>query len=445
MKRTTLILLFLLSGLSVFAQSGPTMIHCGYDNIIRYYKKIDPAYATRFNAIYAHEKGNAKTTAQVFHIPVVFHVMYHNTAQNIPDSVIINEVKVLNDAYRKRHADTANVRAIFKPLSADAEIEFYLADKDPQGNASNGITRTYTTNDSWGDLIALFSDDYAWLENIKTTDSGGIDPWPTNKYLNIWVADMSDPVYGPFLMGIATPPVNPLPPNWPVGAFPPLKDGVVLQYQTVGNNNPHINDLSAFGYGTAGRTAVHEVGHYLGLRHIWGDPDPGDECTAAGDDGMGDTPAQATQSDGSTGTCPSATQNTCGSGSSDQPDMWENYMDYSRDNCQGLFTTDQVALMRSILGNQRDTLVSQQSTGILHILSAAQECVVYPQPARDEIMISCDGEIQSVAVYDMLGQQIKSWSSKQDRYLIGNIPPGNYIVIVKDKERAYNKKLTIVR
>lgn len=431
-------------------QTIPHFEPCGSHRVLEYYEKIDPTFRDRFEASFQQSQSETlaqKPTGQIYKIPVVFHVIYKTPQQNLPDSVIYSQIEVLNHAFRKTHADTGDLRSVFKPYSADAEIEFYLADIDPDGNPTTGINRVLTPHDNWGDLLGLTMGDYAWLERIKTTQDGGQDPWPTDKYMNIWVADMTDASLGwPFLMGIATPPVNPLPPNWPTGAFPPLKDGVVLQYHIVGNNNPYISNLASLNVGNAGRTAVHEVGHYLGLRHIWGDPTPGMECDPSMDDGIADTPDQAESSQMSS-SCPSPSQNTCVSSSPDLPDMWENYMDYSRDNCQRLFTHGQVAHMRSILANQRNVLVSGAGPTKFHAASSkTRNWTIYPQPANEYIVVNFNEPIEKVIIRHITGQVVRVWTANeaaQRKYNVSNLAPGNYLITLQNSAGSYTKPLII--
>lgn len=450
MKRLLLVfVLFCGTGMAIAQQAVPGKDLCGFSGLIRYYEKIDPGFRERYEATFvqSQQEGAAAraTNGQVYYIPVVFHVIYKTNEQNLHDSVLVNQLEVLNNAFRKRHSDTADLRSIFKPLSADAEIEFYLANVDPDGHPTTGIKRILTNRDNWGNLMDLINGDYAWLEDIKTTASGGSDPWPTSRYLNIWIADMTDPSLGlPFILGLATPPVNPLPSNWPPGSVPPIKDGVVLQYHIVGNNNPSISNISFLSIGTAGRTAVHEVGHYLGLRHIWGDPYPGQECTALGDDGIADTPDQASETDMSL-SCPSPSFNTCTVGPNDLPDMWENYMDYSRDNCQRLFTWGQAAHMRSILSNQRSVLVSNP-TSLPEVYTPLPDFDLFPQPASATVSIRSREAIKKVSLHHITGALIKSWSGSeahQSAYDIRGVAPGNYMITVQTVNGSKTKRLIV--
>lgn len=439
MIRTTLLLAAtFLCSFSASAQLKPQP--CGFDYLLDYYRKIDPGYQQRLEATYeASARSTAKGTAGVYKIPVVFHVIYNNANQNIHDSIIMNQLQVLNEAYRHTHKDTGKVRPLFKPLAGDAEIEFYLADRDPSGNITTGITRTQTN-------ITMFADIYGdptlfkALERIKNTSEGGHDPWPTDRYLNIWIADMQDiTLKQAFLYGYALPPTNPLPPNWNSGLLPVAKDGVVVHYTAIGNNNPFNT-----GYGKEGRALVHEVGHYLGLRHIWGDAQTyTDTCVV--DDGIADTPPQALQSDVSLTCMQLDNQNTCGSHlQGDLPDQWENYMDYSANECQAMFTANQITHMRSILENQRSPL--RIPLAVQKPASATHSLGIYPQPASNSLTINYDGKIEQMSITDILGKKVMALNGEyanRKMYDISNIPAGNYIITLIGNGQPINKRLII--
>lgn len=435
---------------------------CGYELVWKNLEQQVPGFRQHYDAFMQEQlnaaDAKARPTGTVYDIPVVFHVVYYQNGTtikgNLPDSVIQNQLAVLNGAYRKTHADTGNLRTIFKPLSADAEIKFHLATKDPNGNTTTGITRTATTIEYFGD-IGFLQGDMTSIERIKKTAQGGKDAWDTKRYLNIWIADMSINFGGqatPALMGIATPPLNPVPSNWPAGtaqALGQMIDGVILQFQIVGNNNPYIGQLAAMGVGTKGRTAVHEVGHYLGLRHIWGDPEAGQACTAQGDDGIGDTPAQADKTDVALNP-PPATQNTCGAGTTgDLPDLWENYMDYTKDNFQSMFTQGQVTWMRTICADQRDSLfLNPPPTGIGSVKGNDKPLLIYPQPAAQYVNIDFDGKIDQVRIVDMLGKTVisvagaKASARKID---VSNLPAGNYVLQLVSEGYSYSRRVSVLR
>lgn len=438
-KFTPLLAAGILLSAGVSAQVKPQT--CGFDYVLDYYRKADPGFLQRMESSYTEAaRLSSKSTAGVYRIPVVFHVLYNTQEQNLHDSVIMSQLQILNDAYRHKHKDVANIRSVFQPLAADAEIEFYLPTQDPDGKPSNGITRTQTSIMMFADLFndpTLFNS----LERIKSTTNGGHDPWPTHRYLNIWVADMRDSTLErAFLYGYAPPPLNPLPPNWNGGDVPNIKDGVVVHYTAVGNNNP----ANTGDYGKEGKAMVHEVGHYLGLRHIWGDAaSQADTCSAS--DGIADTPPQAEASDPSLPCAALTDQNTCGSHlPGDLPDMWENYMDYSANSCQAMFTAGQVAHMRGIMENQRVYLKAPLNVKQTPLFE--QTFSVYPQPASGSININFGGNIERIAIIDLLGKEV--WNingelSNNRVHDVSNLPPGTYIITLQSQGEKLNKRLVI--
>jgi Pregnancy-associated plasma protein-A len=227
-------------------------------------------------------------------IPTVVHVVYKKTAENISDAQVKTQIAVLNKDFRATNADKSKVPAVWKGLVADAKLRFALAKKDPDGAATNGITRTKTTRDSFGTSNA-----------VKKTSQGGADAWPSDRYLNIWVCNLGDG-----LLGYA---------QFPGG--PAATDGVVILYSAFGTSGaagPPFN---------LGRTATHEVGHWLNLRHIWGDRN---DC--GGTDFVPDTPNQQLPNTGK----PTFPHVTCNNGPNG--DMFMNYMDYVDDDTMFMFT-----------------------------------------------------------------------------------------------------------
>jgi len=410
---------------------------CGFDKVLEKAHFQYEAVMKNYETIIAQSKmgaPQAKTTDVVYDIPVVFHVVYNAgmPSFNIPDSVLINQISVLNKAYRKTHSDTGNTRAIFKSLSKDAEIQFHLATKDPSGNPTTGITRTISSHVYFGSSSGM--PDMDSFERVKKTASGGIDPWPVTKYLNIWVTNLTDNQGQLSVLGYAIPPLNPIPNNWPAGSDAGLAgfvDGVVLQAHAVGDNNALSAQLQ--GTYTKGRCAVHEVGHYLGLMHIFGGTSgsSSSDCgTAIVSDGIGDTPEQSLISVVQGGGCASATKNSCGAGvAGDLPDMWENYMDYTNDVCQTMFTNDQIVIMRSVMANQRNPLNDPNVSAVPSLFR--KEITIYPNPAKDKLTLSYDGTISSVQIFNFLGSvvyQVKGNQLNSKEIYFGNLPKGNYII-----------------
>lgn len=276
----------------------------------------DPKRATKMEAIEHHtrlvELSNQRAVNGVISIPVVVHVIYQNGTENISDAQVQSQMDVLNADFRRTNSDADNTWS----QASDTEIEFCLATSDPSGNATNGITRTSTNTSS-----------FATNDNMKFNSSGGKDAWPADQYLNMWVCDISGSI-----LGYA---------QFPGGAA--STDGVVMDYQYFGT----------IGTATApfdlGRTATHEVGHWLNLRHIWGDG----SCSV--DDFVTDTPT----SDAANYGCASS-HASCGS-----TDMVQNYMDYSDDACMNLYTEGQKNRMRALFesGGYRASLLNSQACG----------------------------------------------------------------------------------
>ena len=260
-------------------------------------------YANAHEQIEAHTAQWAPIVAQqrdagqsnVVTIPVVFHVIYANSTENIPDSKILEQMQTLNDDFRRLNSDQDNIWS----QAADTEIEFCLASFDPNGAPTNGILRVPTTVSSFGSN-----------DNMKFSSSGGSDAWPADQYMNFWVCNL-----GGGLLGYA---------QFPGG--PASTDGIVCGYPFVGNNGPGAGNYNL------GRTATHEVGHWLNLRHIWGDGG----CSV--DDFVTDTP----ESDGANYGC------ALGHVSCNTEDMVQNYMDYSDDACMNLFTAGQAVRMQAL-------------------------------------------------------------------------------------------------
>lgn len=253
-------------------------------------------------------------TRAIITIPVVVHCVYKNATEQITMNDVLSQIDSLNKDFRYLNADKVQIPAPFQLVAADCEIEFCLANKDPQGNPTTGLTMTQTT-------VSSFSTN----DDIKATATGGIDPWPTDKYLNLWVGDL-----GGGLLGYA---------QFPGG--PVATDGVVVGYYCFGSQNPNLT--SAY---NLGRTATHEIGHWLGLRHVWGD----DGGACSGSDNIADTPNQGGENYG----CVGFPNISCSNGP--DGDMFMNYMDYSDDNCLQLFTLGQKAVMIDVLNTSRANL-----------------------------------------------------------------------------------------
>lgn len=417
------------------------------------------------------ENASFSRSQTVYTIPVVVHVVYNTNEQNVSDALIKSQIATLNSDFRRMNADAANTRDVFKPVAGDAMIEFELAQVDPDGKPTNGITRTKTNKASFFDLDVLlfiqasiacnvdftdpasieenaeclqeffemngvnFDNIFESINNVKYADKGGVDPWNQKKFLNIWVCNMAVDFLGqstPFLLGFAYPPVGA--PLFPEGSLPDgyeKDDGVVIQYQVFGKNNPALGQLKDLN--GEGRTTTHEVGHYLGLRHIWGDGD----CTM--DDGIADTPDASDSSqpqDGTTPTCETLhMKNTCTEASGPElPDMIENYMDYSRESCMNMFSLGQINMMRSMLEGPRAELVGlQASTGDI----AVQSPLIFPNPTSNSISIDNINGNAKVSLYNNSGILMAKFNYEAGKqYSISELNAGLYYAKVQVGDRV---------
>ncbi len=322
MSRPFIPLLFLSFSLFLNAQQ-----RCGTDYYMHELQKNNLEYTK------ARKKVNTETENwiannpnydlnSIITIPVVVHVVWNTNQENISDNQIFSQIDVLNADYRRTNIDAINTPNVWQAIAADCEIEFCLATIDPNGNPTTGITRTQTSQTSF----SMNGD------NMKSSSSGGIDAWPTNQYLNIWVCDLTGGV-----LGYATLP----------SSFSNPNDGVVIGYRyfgTIGTVQPPYNK---------GRTTTHEVGHWLNLEHVWG-------FGNCGNDYVSDTPKQEEENY----SCPSfpANANSCQT-NNPNGDMFMNYMDYTNDACMNLFTQGQKTRMISAINQYRSNLLNHNLCG----------------------------------------------------------------------------------
>ncbi|MFC9125969.1 zinc metalloprotease [Streptomyces sp. NPDC057099] len=294
---------------------------CGAMEVHRRLLDLNPEYAENRalieNTAFTYEQLEHVTGRQsLVDIPVVVHVVHSTPEQNVGDAQIQSQIDVLNQDFRAGNPDVNKVPAAWQDLVADVRLQFHLARTDPLGRPTDGITRTPSSTPDWG------TDDL-----VKFSLSGGRDAWPADIYLNLWVSPLRRG-----LLGYA---------QFPGGAA--STDGVVVTTSAFGTTGTAKAPFDG------GRTAVHEIGHWLNLRHIWGDDDEG----CSGGDFVSDTPNQAGPNLGS----PDFPHVTCGNGPNG--DMFMNYMDYTDDAAMFMFTKGQAARMDATLDQARQTLTRQ--------------------------------------------------------------------------------------
>lgn len=263
---------------------------------------------------------NRSVTTNNYVIPIIFHVIHTGqsvgTSLNLSATYVNAQIEQLNNDFRKiagTSGDNSN------PVGADTGVEFCAALIDPSGStlAEPGINRINANTEGWG------SGPYT-----TTTINSTIKPasqWDPTQYLNIWVANLSGGT-----LGFAQFPSNTGLDGFNANEGAANTDGVVVLYTSVGSTTTPHPDGGSY---NKGRTLTHEVGHWIGLRHIWGDGD----CSV--DDYCNDTPS----SDAANYNCPT-THSSCSS-----VDMVQNYMDYTDDDCMNIFTADQTARIQTVM------------------------------------------------------------------------------------------------
>ncbi len=283
--------------------------NCGTDHKHAILRQQDPEFQQRaedynrqIKEIIAARKAEGNRDETVYIIPIVFHIVHNFGPENISDEQIYDQVRILNEDFRKLNEDTSDIIDIFKPIAADARVEFRLPTKDFEGNCTNGIDRI------------------ASVETYVGDDGSKLNAWPRDRYLNVWVVtSMEDGVAGYAYYPSAVP-----------SGISAMRDGIIIRHQYIGS----------IGTGSPGnsRALTHEIGHWLNLQHVWGDNNsPGLNC---GDDDVEDTPESIGWDN-----C-NLNGSVCNAGVIENV---QNYMEYSY--CSNMFSAGQVERLRAALTN----------------------------------------------------------------------------------------------
>jgi len=320
---------------------------------------------------YKVAKANSKTVATVIiTIPVVVHVVHNGqaigTAPNTTDAQIQSQITVLNQDFRKM-LDTPGYNTNL--VGADVEIEFVLAQQDPNGNPTNGIDRVHFTRTSWSNTE---------IQTILKPST----IWDPSLYLNMWSLKFSDNT----LLGYAQFPDGSSLDGLSVSGGLASTDGVVSSYDVFGSSDFGTSFILVEPY-DKGRTMTHEVGHWLGLRHIWGDGDGDEEanlpdCSAT--DYCDDTPQAGWENYDCL-----TTYNSCPTNPGN--DMIENYMDYTNDECMNIFTQDQKDRITVIMNNAARRSSLKTSTKEVAIPLVAVDAEVKIATFNSGIDYGCSG------------------------------------------------------
>ncbi len=349
-----------------------------------------------------------KGVAESITIPVVVHILYNKNEENISDDQVFSQIEALNNDFRKLNNDIAKVPSVFASLATDCGINFVLAKVDPDGRATTGINRKKTSRGTWLD------DD-----KMKFSSSGGTEAWDTRQYLNIWVCNLASTI-----LGYAT---------FPGG--PENVDGVVIRWNVFGTRGKVWAPFDK------GRTTTHEVGHWLNLKHTWGD-------ISCGDDDVHDTPKQRSYNRG----CPSFPKINAGCDNGSNGDMFMNFMDFTDDACMQMFTTGQKNRMLALFaqGNVRNSLLSSKALGepwnntdtptVVNTVNK-QALNVFPNPADGFITISAgegnDLSGKTIMIYSATGRLLLSTVASGNRPQINtsSLQAGIYFIRVSGSQK----------
>jgi len=294
----------------------PLRRRCGTMQVHHRLLEQDPDFRLRQaeleRRIHSRLAAGAAVRPAITTVPVVVHVLYKVAAEKITATQVKSQITALNKDYRATNPDKAKVPTVWKGLVTDTRVQFSLATRDPAGKRTTGILYVPTSQSS-------FADD----DSMKAKATGGSDAWPSSRFLNVWVCALGDG-----LLGYA---------QFPGG--PAKTDGVVILNSAFGTKGTATAPFDL------GRTATHEVGHWLNLRHIWGDTE---DCS--GTDFVADTPNSQHPNYGK----PRFPHVSCQNGPNG--DMFTNYMDYVDDDAMFMFTAQQVVRIQVSLDGPRRTI-----------------------------------------------------------------------------------------
>lgn len=376
-------------------------------------KAIDPSLAIKMNEVenfIRNQNFAARTTGGegsfIIKIPVVVHVLYNKDYQNISDEQIKSQIDALNRDFARKNSDTTTTPERFKSLAAHTPVQFELATADPKGRATNGIVRKKTN-------VKYFGMD----DKIKLSSQGGDDAWDSRSYLNLWVGDLST------TLGYSS-----------VPGSSAEKDGIVINYTAFGM-------INISGPYNLGRTVVHEVGHWLGLKHIWGD-------RYCGDDLVEDTPKQGNFTSG----CPTAFRTSCSNGN--LGDMYMNYMDYTNDACMNLFTKGQSQRMLSLFieGGPRYSITLSKGLSQPWAAEAPVEAPAntsfkfYPNPTHAEMVLNFEynadwiGKTISIVTINGIVVSRIQISSKTQKINLSQLKAGMYFIQAENGDQKIREK-----
>jgi len=419
---------------TVFAQHN---VWCASDMLLSKAIAEDPTVVDRMeeqqrqNEMYA--AANKNQQMPLVTIPVVFHVIWNTSTENVSDAQLLSQLDILNEDFNATNPNFTNTVASFQGVAGNANIEFCLADMDPSGQPHSGINRKQNNKACYDNQLET--------NDMKYDNSmfDGIAAWPKNSYLNVWVVDICPGSGGTTVLGYA------YRPNVTTAA----NDGFVIDYRYIGA--PGVGVATSFG-----RVATHEIGHWLDLPHPWTNP-TGNPCASnccGVDDGFSDTP----NSDGPNFQCP-LTHASCNS-----IDNVQNYMDYADGDCQTMFTQQQITKMQNLLNNPSQTfgrgslknsLGCSNAVSVFDFQNDLKEAFTYfPNPTAGLVNIELKSDLPnkdfSINVFDLSGKLVfQKWDvtngADKGNFDISHLNDGVYIARLNNGSAVSGFKITLTR
>ncbi|MEE9373638.1 MAG: zinc-dependent metalloprotease [Saprospiraceae bacterium] len=342
---------------------------------------------------------NTSSRSAKFEIPIVFHIFTLDGEDPLQTFDIYDQIDALNTYYnRALHASILYSEA--SPFVENPKITFCLATIDPDEKVTTGILYYDTDDSSLGNLNLQGE-----VGKVKQESLGGANAWNTDRYLNIWVAPRNDGI-----LGDATFP----------GTGSKEEDGIVIKTSVLGTKQG------------LGKTLVHEIGHYLGLKHPWGS-----SGACSDDDGIKDTPFQ----EGGYFGCPSYPQQSCGS-----LDFIYNFMDFHDDDCLLFFTKGQVDVMHEVLKTSRSELTMNGCHTQKEILSFNDLISFYNGTHIVIYSRSYASFTMNVKLYDISGKKIYDSRSNKDfvfRINSDALKAGIYILSLENDSSFETRKIFV--
>lgn len=335
-------------------------------------------------------------------IQVVFHIVYHSPEQNIPDWIITEQMRILNEDFNLEHSLINNIPPYALYNASASGIRFELAGKDPDGNPSSGINRKMTAIENIGDKQTENQ-----LDHIKIEELGGLNGWDPNKYVNIWVGNRT------ISIGYTV----------PLSSTPSSNEGLIIHFQQIGTNDIPPYNL--------GRTLTHEMGHYLGLLHPWGNELGCDNE----DDGIADTPFQSEPNYGCEAARNCNIQSKAG-----------NFMDFHDDECLLYFTRGQCLKMQNTLLSLRPSLIKEGGVFEDYLPLEQEVIIIHAQEYGLDIYNNEFSPIVDIQIFDLSGKKMSS-INMNGKYFYNfpteGIPSGIYLFLLKRSEHQEIRKIFI--